>query len=276
MRSKLWILLVFLVLFTGSVSAQGFFSRQNQNEEGEEQVEGQRRGPTAILLPRKLIDIPTANMLPRGSFDFDFRVYPKGGIFAAVDIGLTHWFMLGAAYGGENILGEGGVNWNPRAEFLGRIRIIQETYALPSVALGFDSQGSGAFNDSLKRYTIKSKGFYAAVSKNYLWGAVPIGFHGGINYSLETKDGDENPSLFIGTDIMFNDQVVLEVSYDFALNDNRKGSYFGRGRGYFDTALRWLYSETLQMEFQLKNLLQNRKGSTTISREFRVIYIEFF
>ena len=215
-------------------------------------------------------------MLPRGSFDFDFRAYPNGGIFAAVHIGLMNWFNLGVAYGGENILGEGGVNWNPRVEFVSRIRVIEETYALPSVALGFDSQGSGAYNDSLKRYTIKSKGFYAALSKNYFLGAVPIGFHGGVNYSLETKDKDENPSLFVGTDAMFNEQVVLEATYDFGLNDNRKGSYYSKGRGYFDVAVRWLYSESLQLEFQLKNLLQNRKTATTISREFRLIYVEFF
>jgi len=123
-------LVVGLVLsLAAPILAQGFFGSGNDQEE-EEQNNKDRR-PTAVLLPRKLIDIPTANMLPRGSFDFDFRAYPNGGIFAAVHIGLTNWFLLGAAYGGENILGEGGVNWNPRVEFVSRIRIIQETYALP-------------------------------------------------------------------------------------------------------------------------------------------------
>ena len=275
MPARKYLLLILFLLLSSPIFAQGFFSRHNQEEEEEET--GQKvKGPVSILLPRKLIDIPTANMLPRGSFDFDFRAYPKGGIFAAVDIGLTNWFMLGVAYGGENILGEGGVNWNPRVEFVSRIRIITETYALPSLAIGFDSQGSGAYNDSLKRYTLKSKGFYGALSKNYLLGTVPIGFHGGINYSLETKDGDENPTFFVGTDMMFNDQVVIGAAYDLALNDDRDNSVYGKGRGYFDLALRWIYSETLQMEFQLKNLLQNREEEATISREFRLIYVEFF
>ena len=263
-----------VLLLTAPILAQGFFG-SGDNREDEEQKQIDRR-PTAILLPRKLIDIPTANMLPRGSFDFDFRAYPNGGIFAAVHIGLTNWFLLGVAYGGENILGEGGVNWNPRVEFISRIRIIQESYAFPSLALGFDSQGSGAYNDSLKRYTIKSKGFYAALTKNYLLGTVPIGFHGGINYSLETKDKDKSPDFFVGTDLLFKEQVALEATYALGLNDNRKNSYYSKGRGYFDVALRWLYSESLQLEFQLKNLLQNRKTVTTISREFRLIYVEFF
>jgi len=263
-----------VLLLAAPILAQGFFG-SGDNREDEEQKQIDRR-PTAILLPRKLIDIPTANMLPRGSFDFDFRAYPNGGIFAAVHIGLTNWFLLGVAYGGENILGEGGVNWNPRVEFISRIRIIQESYALPSLALGFDSQGSGAYDDSLKRYTIKSKGFYAALTKNYLLGTVPIGFHGGIDYSLETNDKDKSPDFFVGTDLLFKEQVALEATYALGLNDNRKNSYYSKGRGYFDVALRWLYSESLQLEFQLKNLLQNRKTATTISREFRLIYVEFF
>jgi hypothetical protein len=261
-------------VYPQTAHSQGFFQPRQAVEEQKEQEDFYQ--PVAILLPRKLIDIPTANMLPRGSFDFDFRAYPNGGIFAAVDIGLTDWFMLGVAYGGENILGEGGVNWNPRVEFLSRIKIISETYQFPSLALGFDSQGGAAYNDSLKRYTIKSKGFYAALTKNYLWGALPIGFHGGINYSLENKDHDENPTFFIGTDLMFNDQVVLELTYDLSLNDDRDQSYYGKGRGYLDFGLRWLYSEALQMEFQLKNLLQNRKRVTTIAREFRLIYLQYF
>lgn len=276
MPVKKSLILIFLLLSASPIFAQGFFSPKRQVQKDTTEDEQERKLPVAIVLPRKLIDIPTANMLPRGSFDFDFRAYPRGGIFAAVDIGLTNWFMLGVAYGGENILGEGGVNWNPRVEFLSKIRIVSETYQLPSIAIGFDSQGSGAYNDSLRRYTIKSKGFYAALTKNYLWGSVPVGFHGGVNYSLENKDGDESPDFFVGTDIMFNDQVAFQLTYDPGLNDNNKDSFYGKGRGYLDTSLRWLYSETLQMEFQLKNLLGNRKNSTTISREFRVIYVEFF
>ena len=273
MRVRKYLTIVLLLFSVSPILAQGFFSKNNQEEEEPEEP---RRGMVSILLPRKLIDIPTAVTLPRGSFDFDFRAYPRGGIFAAVDIGLTDWILIGVAYGGENLLGEGGVNWNPRVEFISKIRVVKESYGLPALVIGYDSQGSGAFNDSARRYTIKSKGFYAALSKYYYWGKALLGFHGGLNYSLETKDNDKNPDFYGGADLMFNDQIVAEATYDFAFNDDRGSSLYGKGRGYFDLALRWLYSETLQLEFQLKNLLQNRKGATTISREFRLIYVDSF
>ncbi|MCI0531943.1 MAG: YjbH domain-containing protein [candidate division Zixibacteria bacterium] len=275
-KYKLSFAAVLVVLFSSRILAQGFYNPQNYDQEDEAVAEQAIRNPVSVTLPRKLIDAPTANMLPRGSFDFDFRAYPRGGIFGAVDIGLTDWFMLGVAYGGENILGEGGVNWNPRVEFNAKVRIIPETYQLPSVALGFDSQGTGAYDDSLKRYSIKSKGFFAVASKNYYWGSIPMGLHGGINYSLENKDKDESVNLYFGTDFTFNEQVVLGLTYDLGLNDNKDNGYYGEGKGYLDLGLRWLYSETFQLEFQLKNLLQNRENSTTVSREFRLIYIEFF
>ena len=163
MPLKRSIVVILVLALVSPLLAQGFWGSSDEEEEEKAQAEQKRKGPTAILLPRKLIDIPTANMLPRGSFDFDFRAYPNGGIFAAVHIGLMNWFNLGVAYGGENILGEGGVNWNPRVEFVSRIRIIEETYALPSVALGFDSQGSGAYNV----YSSHNRCFFGIYIRNY-------------------------------------------------------------------------------------------------------------
>ncbi len=228
------------------------------------------------VLARKLIDSPTANMLPRGSFDFDLRVYPQGGLFGAVDIGLTNRFMLGVSYGAANLFGEGGVNWNKRVEFMAKYKVVKESYGLPAISLGFDTQGAGAFDDSLRRYTIKSKGFYAVLSKGYLSGATPLDFHIGANYSLENKDGDKSPSFFAGIELRFRHDLAWVVEYDLALNDNKSSSPYGKGRGYLNTGLRWIFSDRLNLEIDLKNLLVNRKNAKSFSRELRIIYLEYF
>lgn len=228
------------------------------------------------LLARKLIDAPTANTLPRGSFDFDLRVYPQGGLFGAVDIGLTNRFMLGVSYGAANIFGEGGVDWNKRVEFMAKFKIVKESYGLPAISLGFDTQGAGAYDDTLKRYTIKSKGFYVALSKGYLSGATPLDFHLGANYSLENKDEDKSPSFFVGTELRFRHDLAWVLEYDLGLNDNKSSSPYGKGRGYLNTGLRWTFSEILNIELDLKNLMVNRKNSKSFSRELRIIYFEYF
>jgi len=235
-----------------------------------------RTEPESQLQARKLIDSPTANMLPRGSFDFDLRVYPQGGLFGAVDIGLTNRFMLGVSYGASNIFGEGGVDWNKRVEFMAKFKIVKESYGLPAISLGFDTQGSGAFDDSLRRYTVKSKGFYAVLSKGYLSGITPLDFHAGVNYSLENKDKDRSPSLFAGLELRFRHDLAWMLEYDLGLNDNKSSSPYGKGRGYLNTGLKWIFSDKLNLELDFKNLLVNRKHAKSFSRELRIIYLEYF
>jgi len=42
-----------------------------------------------------------------------------------------------------------------------KIRLLEESYILPALALGFDSQGKDGYLKDLDRYKIKSPGFYA-------------------------------------------------------------------------------------------------------------------
>ncbi|MGB7060925.1 MAG: hypothetical protein WBF13_01055, partial [Candidatus Zixiibacteriota bacterium] len=52
-----------------------------------------------MLEPRRLIDCPTAGLLPRASFDFDIRMFPAGGVIFGLDIGLMRRFMVGMSFG---------------------------------------------------------------------------------------------------------------------------------------------------------------------------------
>lgn len=228
-----------------------------------------------FLQPRKLIDCPTAGLLPRGSFDFDIRIYPEGGVITALEIGITNRLMIAISFGGENVIGEGKADWNPDMEFAVKYRFLHETYFLPAFAMGYDGQGYGPYDDSLKRYTYKSKGFYAVISKSYLVGDVPVGLHGGMNYSLEDKD-DKNLPIFIGCDIRLNEGLGFVLEYDLATNDDHEDNIYGQGWGYLNFGIQWFFSKKLLLEFDLKNVFKNRKDVSTLGREFRVLYFEFF
>jgi len=232
--------------------------------------------PVSSLQPRKLVDCPTAGLLPRGSFDFDIRIYPGGGAIFGIDIGLMKRLMVGMSFGGQNVIGEGEPDWNPRIEFAVKYRLINESYMFPAFVLGFDSQGDGAYNDSLKRYTYKSKGFYAVISKGYATGDIPIGLHAGVNYSLENEDKDKNITLFFGADVLFGDNLGVVAEYDLGANDDNAKELFGRGYGYLNLGAQWIFSQRLLLQFNLKNLLLNRKNAETWGREFRIVYFESF
>ncbi len=228
------------------------------------------------LQPRRLVDCPTAGLLPRASFDFDIRIYPEGGVVFGLDIGLMRRFMVGMSFGGENVIGEGEPDWNPRIEFAAKYRLINESWALPAFVIGYDSQGDGAYDDSLNRYTYKSKGFYAVISKGYTMGEVPVGFHVGANYSLENDDKDKDIAVFFGADFRLGDNLGVVAEYDLGTNDDKAKELFGQGYGYLNAGIQWIFSEKLFLQFELKNLLLNRKDVSTWGRGFRIVYFESF
>lgn len=221
--------------------------------------------------PRKLIDLPTAGLLPRGSYDFEVRLYPEGGLLAGVSVGLTDRLLLGVSWGGAKVIGHQDPELNSNPGIQVKYRLYEETASRPAVALGFDSQGYGAWVDSLNRYEVKSKGVYVALAKNYVfWGR--LGVHGGINYSLEGDDRD--PNLYIGLDKSINPEISVLAEYDLAINDNEEE--LGLERGYLNVALRWGFAHKLHLELDFKNLLKNTQGWETYSREIRIVYLEFF
>jgi hypothetical protein len=228
---------------------------------------------------RQLIDLPTAATLPRGSFDVELRVYADGGVLGGTNIGLSNHLQLGLSYGADGIISERDPVWNPRVEFHVKLQVITENLALPAVAVGFASQGYGSWVDTLDRYEIKSRGFYAVASKGYLGpgGDFYTGVHGGVNYSLESDiDGDENIDFFFGFDATFPNDLAILAEYDMALNDDRDTLALGKGWGYLNAGCRWLFMERLMIEVSLKNLLNNRRGVNSFGRELRILYLEYF
>jgi len=234
--------------------------------------------------PSILVDCPTAGTLKRGSFDAIMRAYPNGGILVATDIGLSNRLMLGISYGAEGIIAEERPIWNPRIEFNVKLSLVDETLVTPAISLGFCSQGFGSYHENhptltttrIERYTFKSKGFYVVGSKNYPVSRWQLGLHGGGNYSMEQEDGDKNLDFFVGFDTRLNKDVGWVMEYDFATNDDKSGISFGRGKGYLNMAIQWLYADNLVLEILLKNLNNNRRDAVDIWRGLRVTYVESF
>jgi len=239
------------------------------------------------IAPRQLIDMPTAGTLPRGTFQIGLRLYTDGGALGYTDIGLSSRFMLGISYGGTRILSNTDPEWNPRIGFSLKFRVVDELEYFPAVAVGFTDQGYGIYRDdhigetnrNYDRYTYKSRGFYAVASRSFYFYKWTSGWHVGLNYSREYDgDGDKDLDFFGGFDATFNYNLAILMEYDAATNDDR-GEYAGvsgRGRGYLNMSVKWLFTENLEIEIIAKDLLNNRRESTTLTREMRMMYIDSF
>jgi len=228
-----------------------------------------------IQPPRRMIDSPTAGTLRKGSFDTELRAFPNGGLLGILQIGLTNRWQIGLSYGGTEVISSNDPSWNPRMQFLTKLQLVSESMAFPGVAVGFEDQGFGLWVDSLDRYQIKSKGFFAVASKGYRGINFTSSLHGGLNYSREDED-DDDMSFFFGADMIFDNNLGIVAEFDMALNDDRSPRSLGRGRGYLNTSVRWLLLDRVFIEGVLKDLLQNRHDTDTFGRELRLLYFESF
>jgi hypothetical protein len=228
----------------------------------------------SLVEPTSLIDTPTAGTLMRGSFQTEIRAYSNGGLLGSIDVGITDRLMLGLSYGATNLIGTGDVDGNPQPGVHLRYRMFEENLMMPALSIGYDSQGYGTYIDSTERYSEKSPGIFVSASKNFIFLGT-FGLHGGVNYSLENKDGDKDLNLFCGFDKSINPELLLIAEYDFAMNDNNSKS-LGAGNGYLNVGLKWIFAGKMNIDFLLKNLLKNKNNHPHMSREIRISYVEIF
>ena len=221
----------------------------------------------------EVVDVPTADSMAPADMHINLRMYPKGGFLTSVLVGLSERFAIGVSYGGENIIGTGEPNLNPQPCAHIRYQLFREEFLFPAICIGFNSQGYGGFNKKLDRYDVKSRGFYAVATKNtsFLGG---LGLHGGISYSTETDDGDKTPDIFVACHKQLNQQLVILAEYDVAWNDN-SGDALGSGKGYLNCGIRWSFADQIFVEFDWKDILENRGSGRGNSREVKIMYTTF-
>jgi hypothetical protein len=232
-----------------------------------------------------LIDNPTANSISARESQVKLRLYHDGGMLGGLSARLSEQLQFGITYGGQNIIGQGKVSMNkaPGVNIRYRLKPMQRSGDVfwPEIAIGFNSQGYGTYIDSLDRYQIKSKGFYT-VASGYVTGnrtGYPgFGYHGGINFSMEDRDVENDINFFCGAHLNIDNHITLVWEYDFGINDNNDQS-LGSGKGYMNAALRWYFSQSFALEFSAKNLLNNNRvlnGNKipNANRELKIIYFQ--
>lgn len=220
---------------------------------------------------RFLIDMPTAGVLDKGLVSINTEYLPMGVVIAKLEVGVFDDISFGISYGGANIIGAGNPDWYKLPSVDLRFRVFHETLLIPSITLGFNSQGKGIFSDNSGRFSIKSPGFFGAVTKNFsLFGYLSL--HGSVNYSLETRDGDNFLNFCSGFEKTLGANLSLVGEYDFAFNDNQS-DMFGKGNGYLNLGIRWSLGEGFTFGFDLRDLLDNKRLNPSAAD--RAIRIEF-
>ncbi len=230
-------------------------------------------GENAKFEYRTLIDMPTAGILEKGYVGATTDILPNGVFIGKLEVGAFDNISFGISYGGANLIGAGKIDWYKYPGINLRFRFINEAMAFPAIALGFDSQGKGVYHDSSGRFDIKSPGFYAAASKNFSFLGY-LSVHAAANYSLESKDGDNFIDVYIGAEKTLGNTVSVIAEYNFAFNDNGT-KYFGSDKGYLNAGVRWSPGTGFTIEFDLRDLLDNKKlNPSAADRALKIEYIK--
>ncbi len=229
-----------------------------------------------ILEDIAIVDSPTAGVLPHGGYLFHGSLGPESGILIGVKIGFFDRAMLGASFGLQKFIGRGDIDLNDKPGFEVRLRIIEESDSGPAFALGVDTQGEDAYFGIEERYERKSKGVYAALSKNYRL-IEDFAIHGGVNYSFERKD-EAGVNAFGGFSLELIKGLSILCDYNAALDDNGKSVPTHRtlGRGYLDTGVRFDYRDNIRFKILFKDLLDNYIPEIGVFRSIEVFYINSF
>jgi hypothetical protein len=228
-------------------------------------------GDKAQYQYRYLIDMPSAGILEKGIVGVVSEILPYGVLISRLEVGVFDNISFGISYGGSNVIGAGDPDWYDLPGVNVRFRIVDESITLPSITLGFDSQGKGVYFTKQNRYAFKSPGFFGAVSKNFLFLGY-LSVHGSANYSMEGDDGDNFINLMAGVEKTLGPNISLVMDYDFTLNDNTT-KIFGDGNGYLNIGLRWSLGEGFTIGFDLRDLLDNKQWKPT--RADRALKIEY-
>jgi hypothetical protein len=250
---KILLLIIFLLITGSTLLAQG------------------TAGTDAKFEYRSLIDMQTAGILQKGYVGVTSDVLPGGILIEKIEVGVFNNISFGISYGGENLIGAGKPDWYSVPGVDIRFRIINENISLPAVTIGFDSQGKGEYFDSTSRYAIKSPGFFAAASKNFEFLGY-MSLNGTLNYSLESRDGEDFVDLSVGCEKTIGSSVSVIGEYDFAFNDH--STNYGAGNGYLNIGVRWTIGSGFKLGFDLRDLLNNKKWSpSSADRALRLEYI---
>jgi len=217
-----------------------------------------------------IVDCPTAGVLPKNSVGMR-TVFSNYGT-VSVNLSIAPWqdLNLGLSYSGNNIIGNGVMDFQGIPGFNVSYRMFNEKINSPALLIGINTQGSGSFYKNLDRFDNFSQGLYIVGSKNYTWANQWLAFHAGLSFSFEPKAKDRLPNVWFGIEQSVGPRISLNLEYNATINDNEA---FTNKIGYLNTSLRLAVTKGTTIELQCRDLLKNSKLYKPFNRYFAIDFM---
>jgi|GEM_PF-2005376 len=196
-------------------------------------------------------DFPIARVLSRGEFKFGIRFQKLGGLLFSLDAAILDRFSMGIRYGGTGIVGDGDINFYPMPGVNISYLLIEESYFIPAVLFGIETQGFDEYIDGSERYFVKSRGIFLSITKELpvLAGLV---LNGGLNRTFETNDERNGLDVFSSIIIKFSPEFNIFSEYALGFNDPL------HDKGIFNTGISFNLEDQFFFSFMFRDLFSDR------------------
>lgn len=222
-------------------------------------------GSTAKFENRKIIDFPHCGMLPNKHLGLDFQFMKNGSFMVSGEYAFLDFINAGLSIGANNVIGNDEIIFQKYPGLNLKFRLLDESLSFPAAALGFSNQGYSGYISNLERYEILSPGIFLVFSKSFKWKLGYLASHFGVNYSFENNESERSPNMYLGIEQSINSNISLNLEYNFQFDESKNNLY--DNKGLLNLALRAAILNGMTIELQLKDILLNKKNSTTFHRQ---------
>lgn len=246
-------------------------------------------GLESSIEPRRIVNFPTAGVLPKTSF----ASYNGFGTFGNTMLELAYSpmvnFEIGLAYSSSNFVGTGNMDFQTLPGVRLKYRFIDETKTMPAIAVGFESQGFGFFAKGSNRFEHLSPGLFFVASRNF---SVPIGMlslHLGANYNFEENRNEVRSNvgsnlaaygktmglnLYAGLEQTIGSRLSVNAEFNGNMNDDN--SNFTNGKLILNTSLKYAVTSRVNLELKFEDLLGSYVRTNKWRRGVALEYASYF
>ncbi len=217
-------------------------------------------GEFAVYESQRIVDMPTAGVLPRDCVLFRVLAFEEGGVLIEALLSPLPRLQLGLGYSGTAIIGTQPPRWQGPPAVLLRWRIIEESLVFPAIALGMETLGRGPTFDA--QFTTPAPGIYLTLSKQYRWVLGGVALHGGFGYGFDLRFNGKTLNAWAGLEQMLGRSVAVSIE----LNPRSIEMQLPL---LLNTVLRWSVLRGATLELYVRDVL-----AQTAARSIRTVGIE--
>ena len=228
-------------------------------------------GSMAMFPRMNIVDMPSARVIPVGSYRAYGLIMQSSGIVSSFTIAPAKNITFGMSYSMIPFLGEGNPEAQPIPAFEVKALLFQEKKKRPAIAMGLNLQGRGPWTNN--RYQTLSPGAFISVSKNINWEAGIMSLHGGISYAIMPSPMKDYPVVYAGIEQSMYKNVTLSAEYIGTWNEDPA---FMNQNGLMNMGLRYSPIKGMSIEIQARDLFQSRANANGFMRYAGIEYIGTF